>query len=400
MEKIKIEYIPINEIIPYSKNPRKNEKTVDIVAKSIKEFGFKNPIILDKNNEIVAGHTRLKAAIKLGLTEVPIIWADDLTESQVKAYRIMDNKSMEYAEWDFELLKTELIELRDLNFDLDLTGLHEVELDKLIPDNLEEPELPDVTKPKYNVKLGDIYQLGNHRLMCGDATNEQSVTQLMNNQRVILMVTDPPYGINYDANRRNETGVFEGNRSIGKVYNDNRADWTEAYILFKGDIAYIYHAGVKSGEVQSSIERAGFHIVSQIIWVKPHFAFSRNDYHGAHEPIYYAVRKGKNHNWQGSRKETTIWEIAGMNPMGGSKDPADEKSGHSTQKPIECMKRPIKNNSKEGDIVYDPFGGSGSTLIACEQTNRICYMMEIDPLYCSVIIERWEKFTGKTTVKL
>jgi len=211
------------------------------------------------------------------------------------------------------------------------------------------------------------------------------------------MVTDPPYGVNYDPSWRDEAdkaGVL-GNkyptRSLGKVKNDDRADWTEAWELFNGNVVYIYHAGLFSNVVGDSLIKAGFELKSQIIWVKPHFALSRGDYHWKHEPIWYGVRKGKQHQWQGSRKEHTVWEIAGMNVMGASHDEADEVTGHGTQKPIECMKRPILNSSKKHDIIYDPFGGSGSTLIACEQTKRKCYIMELDPKYCQVIKNRWEK---------
>ena len=193
--KLEINYIPLAEIIPYEKNPRKNDKAVEIVAKSIKEFGFKNPIILDKDNVIIAGHTRLKAAQLLGLTEVPVIWAEDLTEEQVKAFRIMDNKSTEYANWDMDLLKTELNDLKGMNFDLDLTGFNEIEINKLLPDETLEQELPNVEEPKYKVIKGDIYQLGTHRLLCGDSTNEQNVTQLMNGQKADMVFTDPPYGV-------------------------------------------------------------------------------------------------------------------------------------------------------------------------------------------------------------
>ena len=402
---MEIEQVNICDIQPYPNNPRKNEKAVDIVAKSIKNFGFLVPVILDDKNYIICGHTRIKAAIKLGMSSVPAIYAEGLTKEQINAYRIMDNKSVEYANWDIDLLKTELTDLKNAGFDLDLTGFSEVELSKFIDTNSEDNfEIPK--EAKYKIEKGDIYQLGEHRLMCGDSTNEQMVTQLMNNEKAILMVTDPPYGVSYDPKWRDECdkkGIL-GNRyptrSLGEVKNDDKIDWSDAYSLFKGDVMYVYHAGKYSSEVAESIKKVDFELINQIIWVKPHFALSRGDYHWRHEPLWYATRKGKQHNWQGSRKEDTVWEIAGMNAMGASHDKADEASGHGTQKPIECMKKPIKNNTSAGEGVYDPFGGSGSTLIACEQTNRKCYMMEIDESYCSVIIERWEKLTGKQAIKL
>ena len=401
---MEIDKIPIAEIIPYENNPRKNDKAVDVVAKSIREFGFRWPIMLDKDNRIIAGHTRLKAAIKLGLQEVPVIWAEDLTEEQTKAFRIMDNKSHEYAQWDFPLLVEEFKGLKEVNFDLSLTGFSQRELDALINPEDMEGDLPDLNKPKYQIVNGEIYQLGKHRLLCGDSTNKDNVNKLFNGVQPTLMVTDPPYGVNYNPSWRNETNLTNGikrpTRAEGKVSNDNIVDWSLAYELFPGDIAYVWHAGVHTSEVQESLSKAGFNIASQIIWAKPHFILSRGDYHWKHEPCWYAVRKGKQHNWQGSRNETTIWEIAGMNAFGKSKDEADIQTGHGTQKPIECMARPIKNNTSIGQAIYDPFGGSGTTLIAAEQTGRACYMMELSELYCSVIIERWENLTGQKATKL
>jgi len=347
MEKINITYLPIEGLKVYPNNPRKNGKAVDIVMKSIQAFGFRNPILIDKDNVIIAGHTRLEAAKKLGYTEVPTIFINDLTPEQVNAFRIMDNKSSEFAEWDSDLLKTELELLKSLNFDLELTGFNELELNRLIPEDILEEELPNSKAPKHEVKLGDIWQLGPHRLMCGDSTNEQMVTQLMNGKVATLMVTDPPYGVNYDPKWRDEAdkkGIL-GNkyptRAMGLVQNDDRIDWSDAYKLFNGDVAYVWHAGKYSGEVKDSLVNVGYEMINQIIWVKPHFALSRGDYHWQHEPCWYAVRKGKNHNWQGSRKETTVWDIANLNAFGKSKD-EDERTDHSTQKPVECMARPIR----------------------------------------------------------
>lgn len=400
---MEIDLIPISEITPYDKNPRKNEHAVAIVAKSIQQFGFKVPIILDKNNVIVAGHTRVKAAQKLGLTELPVIWADDLTDEQIKAFRIMDNKSQDYSQWDFDLLKSEFNELKDLNYDLSFTGFNERELSALMGE-LQEVPVPTNKEPKYIIATGERWQLGNNYIMCGSATNEEDVKALLNGVAPTIMVTDPPYGVNYDPSWRNKTNLTTGikrpTRAEGKVYNDETVDWSTAYGLFQGDIAYVWHAGVHAAEVATNLDTAGFEIRSQIIWKKPHFILSRGDYHWKHEPCWYAVRKGKNHNWQGSRNETTVWDIAGMNAFGKSDAIGDDQTGHAAQKPIECMARPIKNNTSQGQAVYDPFGGSGTTLIACEQLNRTCYMMELDPKYCSIIIERWENLTGKSAVKI
>lgn len=400
---MEVDTVPIAEIIPYEKNPRKNDRAVDIVAKSIKEFGFKVPIILDKDNVIVAGHTRLKAAQKLGIQELPVIWADDLTPEQIKAFRIMDNKSTEYAQWDFDLLKGELSELKELGFNLELTGFSDRETSTLLGE-LQEVPIATNKEPKYLIQSGECWQLDKHKLMCGDSTDESCVGILLGGVTPTLMITDPPYGVNYNPSWRNKTNLTTGikrpTRAEGKVYNDDSADWTEAYKLFGGDIAYVWHAGVHAGEIQNHLSEAGFDIISQIIWRKPHFILSRGDYHWKHEPCWYAVRKGKQHNWQESRTETTVWDIAGMNAFGKSQATGDEQTGHAAQKPIECMARPIKNNTSIGQAVYDPFGGAGTTLIAAEQLNRVCYMMELDPKYCSIIIERWENLTGKSAVKL
>jgi len=218
------------------------------------------------------------------------------------------------------------------------------------------------------------------------------------------MVTDPTYGVEYNPSWRNETNLTNGikrpTRAEGKVQNDDIIDWSPAYTLFSVNIMYIWHAGKYASQVQQSIEKTGFQIISQIIWSKPHFILSRGDYHWQHEPCWYAVRKGQNHNWQGDRTQTTVWEIAGMNCFGKSKDAQDTTTGHGTQKPIQCMLKPIINNTAPEEYVYDPFGGSGTTIIACEKSSRKCLMMEIDPQYCSVIIERWETFANKKATKM
>ena len=208
------------------------------------------------------------------------------------------------------------------------------------------------------------------------------------------MVTDPPYGVNYDPNWRERAG-FGQQRQIGTVANDGQVDWSDAYRLFPGDVAYVWHAGVHAAEVAASLESAGFQIRSQIIWAKQHFALSRGDYHWQHEPCWYAVREGKSSNWSGDRTQSTLWQVANLNPFGGSEE---EATGHGTQKPVELMRRPILNNSRRGEIIYDPFLGSGTTLIAAQETDRICFGMDIDPRYVDVAIERWQKLTQRTPV--
>jgi len=364
---------------------------------------YKNHI-LDKNNVIVAGHTRLQAAIKLGLQEVPVIWADDLTEEQIKAFRIMDNKSQDYAQWDFDLLKLELEDLKSANFDLKLTGFSEIDIDKFLDGDYGEKPINLSENPKYQINRGDIYQLGEHRLLCGDSSNEEEVNKILKDKNPILMVTDPPYGVQYDASWRNKTNLQSGIKRPTRATDymtseeDTITDWSKSFKHFKGDIAYIWHAGKYTYDVAKGLKDLNFDIIAQIIWVKPHFALSRGDYNWKHEPCFYAVKKGKNHNWQGSNNQVTTWEMDGMNAFGKSKDPEDEQTGHATQKPIECMKKPILNNSKEGDTIYEPFGGSGTTLIACELTKRKCICIELESKFVSAIIERFINLVGDKEV--
>lgn len=383
--------VPVGDIVPYESNPRKNDKAVDIVSKSIKEFGFLVPIILDNKNIVVCGHTRLKAALKLGLNEVPCIYAENLTKAQIKAFRIMDNKSSEYATWDLDMLKEELIDLRGLNFDLDLTGLSEVELNKLVPEEFQETPL-DVTKePKYTIKRGEIWQLGNHRVMCGDCTIQANVGALCKDSRGDLVFTDPPYNVDYKG--------MQNSKQWDPIANDmmKSEDFTEfLYKSFKNladfttnqAAVYICHPDKNHLEFRKAFEKAGFGWRATIIWVKNSPAFNFAQYKYAHEPIFYCYKNNQVVNWYGDRTQNTVWH-------------ADKEKGeHPTIKPVELIKIAIFNSSKENDIILDFFGGSGSTLIACEQTKRRCFIMELDEKYCSVIIERWENLTNQKAIKL
>ncbi|MBX6324352.1 MAG: site-specific DNA-methyltransferase, partial [Rhodospirillaceae bacterium] len=282
--------------------------------------------------------------------------------------------------------------------ELDLLGFPEDELDRLL-DGLDGaggaaagedvvPEAPaePATRP------GDLWRLGPHRLLCGDATSPAEVERLLDGAVPHLMVTDPPYGVDYDPSWRNEAGVSATART-GRVSNDDRADWREAWALFPGDVAYVWHAGVHARTVAESLEACGFRIRAQIIWAKPRFALGRGDYHWQHEPCFYAVREGGTGHWQGARDQSTLWPISAA----GEEDAA---TVHGTQKPVECMRRPILNNSTRGDLVYEPFAGSGSTLIAAESTGRVCLALEIDPRYCDVIVERWQQVTGGKAERL
>jgi DNA modification methylase len=383
-----VELRPLAAVRPYANNPRQNDDAVEAVAESIRRFGFRQPIVVDADGVIVAGHTRFRAAQRLGLATVPVHVATDLTPDEVRAYRLADNKTAELASWDDAMLSIELDALRGAGIDWTLLGFDEEELAKLLapagtegltdPDAVPEKPADPITKP------GDLWLLGKHRLLCGDSTSGPDVARLLDGAVPSLMVTDPPYGVEYDPEWRMDAGLTGNTARMGKVMNDDRADWTEAWKLFPGDVAYVYHAGVFASTVQQSLERAGFAIRAQIIWAKDRLALSRGDYHWQHEPCWYAVREGGKGHRTDDRTQTTLWSIPARDDAG---------HGHGTQKPVECMERPVRNHL--ADTVYEPFAGSGTTVIACERTGRTCMAMELDPGYCDVVVRRWEHFTGR-----
>lgn len=381
--------ILISQLKEYENNPRKiSKKEFEKLVTSIKEDGYHQRIIVNQDNTIIGGHQRKKALLEAGLKgsdKIEVLVPErNLTEEELDRINIRDNLS--FGEYDFDIL-TERFEMNELlSFGMDKDVLAPI-FDKSILEEVGREEEIEVLE-EATAKLGDVYILGSHRLMCGDSTNPQHVEKLMYGANPILMVTDPPYGVNYKPEWRNEVG--KGARNTGEVLNDDRYDWSDAYALFTGDIAYVWHSGKYTHKFAENIENSGFELISLIFWSKQHFALSRGDYHNQHEPLWYAVKKGKQHNWQGKRDQTTVWQINNNNPFGGN---SEEQTGHGTQKPIECMLRPILNNSAEGEGVYDPFGGSGTTLIACERSKRNCYMMELSPIYVDVIIKRWEKET-------
>ena len=346
------------------------------------------PCLVDDRGVLIAGHGRLLAARRLGLAEVPIIRLAHLSDAQARAFRLADNRIQLNSGWDEALLAAETDRLKEDGVDLELLGFAEDEIDRLfagldgdassaaVEDAVPDPPTVPVTRP------GDLWLLGKHRLLCGDATTANDVERLLDGARPHLMVTDPPYGVEYDPTWRNEAGVSATKRT-GKVNNDDRADWRDAWALFPGDVAYVWHSGVRSRTVAESLEACGFNIRAQIVWAKPRLVLGRGDYHWQHEPCFYAVRKGATGHWQGARDQATLWAI-------GTADDEDEATVHGTQKPVECMRRAIINNSARGDAVYEPFAGSGSTLIAAESVGRVCLAMEIDPRYCDVVIGRWQ----------
>lgn len=393
---IHIEYWPLTKLVPYARALRKNDHAVDRMISSIQKFGFKIPILARSSGEIVDGHLRLKAAIQLGLTEVPVILCDEWTETQVKAFRLMVNRSASWAEWDTQLVALEMQELKPLDFDLKLTGFEPIEIDAfLLADATSQPEEIPEPRGEAITQLGDRWRCGQHLILCGDCTEQDAVQLVVGTAKPVLMVTDPPYGVRYDPTWRERAGLGH-QRQVGTIPNDTQVDWSRAWQLFDGDVAYVWHAGVHAGEVAASLESVGLRIRAQIIWAKQHFALGRGDFHWQHEPCWYAVREGKHSRWCGDRTQSTLWQVPNLNPFGGSRD--ESATGHGAQKPIELMRRPILNNTVRGEIVYDPFLGSGTTLIAAESTERICYGLEIDPGYVDVIVKRWQQWTGKRAV--
>lgn len=397
---MQIELIHIDKIKPYENNPRNNDAAVDKVAESINEFGFKIPIIIDKDNIIIAGHTRYKAAKKLGLESIPVIKAEDLTEQQVKAFRIMDNKSSEFATWNYEALLKEMETLKLDDYNLDLTGfeLNELEQmeDKYAPKEIQEDESFDIDEQLENIdepksKKGDIWLLGNNRLLCGDSTLKEDVAKLMEGHKAKLVFTDPPYNVNYEGATADKLTIANDNMSendfyefLSKVFNNYYENMED------GAPIYVCHADSEGENFRRAFREAGLKLAECIIWVKNSFVMGRQDYHWRHEPILYGWKEGKAHYFVDDRTQDTVWEIP--KPV--------RNSEHPTMKPLALCARGIKNSSKPNDIVIDFFGGSGSTLIAATEVKRICYTMEIDEKYTDVIVLRYINQYGADEVYL
>jgi DNA modification methylase len=392
--------LPLASVLPYAANARQHPpEQVAQLAASIGEFGFTVPVLVDERGVLIAGHGRVLAAKALRMEAVPAIRLSHLSEAQARAYRIADNQLALTSSWDEALLAAELRALRSEEVDLGLLGFEQEALDRLLADVArdapasggDDPDAPAPEPPAIPVtRPGDLWLLGRHRLLCGDATNAADVARLLGGTRPHLMVTDPPYGVDYDPAWRNEAGLSATMRT-GRVANDDRADWREAWALFPGDVAYVWHAGVHARTVIESVEAAGFALRSQIIWAKSRFVLGRGDYHWQHEPCLYAVRKGATGHWQGARDQATLWPIT-------TAGDGDAATIQGTQKPVECMRRPIVNNSAPGEAVYEPFCGSGSTIVAAETTGRICLAMEIDPSYVDVTVRRWEQWSARTAI--
>jgi len=403
-----IEHWPLSRLIPYTRNPRiHSDVQIAQIAASIAEFGFLNPILVDTNAGIIAGHGRLLAARKLQLEQVPVIVLDHLTEAQKRAFILADNRLTENAGWDEEALSLELRELSEADFDLDLTGFSPGEIDALlaIPDEERANAAPPLPENPVS-RAGDLWLCGKHRVLCGDATSAEDVARLLGECKPVLMVTDPPYGIEVDSEWRDRAGLnscgpaeasYMKHRTEGHtettISGDTRADWSEAFELVPSlEVAYVWHASKFTREVLDGLLRIGFLHHQQIIWDKGRTVLTRTLYWFQHEPCWF-VRK-KNAPWYGKAGEnSTIW--ASPSPkfiMGGSDE---TKFDHPTQKPVELMRRPILNHLKRGELVYDPFLGSGTTLAAAELTERACVGIELDPKYVDVIVQRWQTLAGK-----
>ena len=394
-EVLKVERRKISELKNDPANARKHSpRNLKAIRDSLDVFGQQKPIVVDSRGVVIAGNGTLEAARELGWDEINVT-VTDLDPAHAQAFGIADNRTAELAEWDTDVLG-QLLEGMDSDL-ADILSIDDLELPDSIdggeqgegltdPDEVPEPPIEPITQ------TGDLWLLGKHRLLCGDSTSAEDVGRLMDGAVAGIMITDPPYGVEYDADWRNHAyranGSPIGGQAVGKVSNDDRADWSDAWKLYAGDVVYIWHAGNMAHIVAESIIATGFSIVSQIIWAKNQLVIGRGNYHPKHEPCWYAVKEGGKRNFTDDRTQTTLWEI---------NKPHKSETGHSTQKPIECMARPLKNHSFK--TVYDPFLGSGTTLIAAEQLGRKCYGMEIDPKYCDVIVKRWEDFTGQTATR-
>jgi DNA modification methylase len=426
---MKIELRHLADIRPYDKNPRLNDDAVDAVAASIKEFGFRQPIVVDPDGVIICGHTRWKAAQKLGLEKVPVHVATDLTPEQIKAYRIADNQIASLAEWNYDLLPIEIGELQAANYDLSLLGFDQDELAKLLGGDLQEgltdpddvPAPPDeaITKP------GDLWILGNHRLLCGDSSKAEDLDRLLDGAVIHLVNTDPPYNVKVEPRSNNAIAAgnssfanpnkhhqkFDLERHPGKakgthkqmrakdrpLANDFVTDeafdglldaWfgNMARVLEAGRGFYIWGGYANLGNYPPFLKKHDLYFSQGIVWDKQHPVLTRKDFMGAFEICFYGWRLGAGHKFFGPNNATDLWHVKKVNP---------QSMVHLTEKPVELAVRAMQYSSRIGENVLDLFGGSGSTLIACEQTNRKAFLMELDPPYCDVIVQRWEKFTGR-----
>lgn len=382
-----MQLVPITKLVPYVNNARTHSpEQINKLRSSLREFGFINPVIIDRDFGVIAGHGRILAAKEEGIAEAPCVFADHLTEAQKKAYILADNRMAMDAGWDEELLRVEIEALQAEAFDLSLTGFDEKELSELFKDDADVQEDDfdvdaELEKPTFS-KSGDVWTLGRHRLVCGDSTKAETFAILMNGRKANLVVTDPPYNVNYEG-------------TAGKIKNDNLAD--EKFYQFLLDAfsniekvmaddasIYVFHADTEGLNFRKAFSDAGFYLSGCCIWKKPSLVLGRSPYQWQHEPCLYGWKKSGKHQWYADRKQTTIWEF----------EKTKKNTDHPTMKPIPLLAYPIQNSSMSNTLVLDPFGGSGSTLIACEQTDRDCYTIELDEKYCDVIVKRYIEQVG------
>ena len=376
--------IPLNKLVPYQNNARTHSpEQINKLRASLREFGFINPVIIDRDYGVIAGHGRIEAARAEGITEVPCVFADHLTEAQKKAYILADNRMALDAGWDEELLRVEIEALNDMGYDAALTGFDASELDALFKDDDSEVkdddfDLSEALEKASFVQKGDVWTVGRHRLVCGDATSLDDVAKLMDGKRANLIVTDPPYGVSF----KSSSGLTIKNDSMKneEFYQFLYDAFTAmATCLEPGGAAYVFHADTEGLNFRKAFTDAGFHLAGCCIWVKDSLVLGRSDYQWQHEPVLYGFLQNGKHCWYSDRKQTTIWNFA----------KPKKNADHPTSKPLDLLAYPIRNSSQENAIVLDTFGGSGSTLMACEQTGRICHTMELDEKYASVILRRY-----------
>ena len=393
MHQLTLENWPTAQLIDYARNPRKNDHAVEQMAGAIREFGFRIPIVAMSTGDVVDGHLRLKAARQLGLETVPVLLADDLTPVQIKAFRLLANRSATWADWDDELLGLELAELQEAGFDLELTGFSKDEWDELIAgdgsnDGLTDDDaVPEVGETAI-AKPGDVWVMGEHKVLCGDATKSEDYKALLGDELADMTVTDPPYSVNYANSAKDK---MRGTHR--PILNDNLGSDFAPFLLatcknilaFTKGAVYIAMSSSELDTLQSAFRAAGGKWSTFVIWAKNTFTMGRADYQRQYEPILYGWKDGSQHYWCGARDQGDVWQI---------KKP-HKNDLHPTMKPVELMERAVRNSSKTRDIVLDPFGGSGTTMIACEKSGRRARLMDLDPKYVDVIIKRWQAFTGK-----
>ena len=387
------ERLPVEKLRFYDNNPRKNDAVVDQMVESIQHFGFRLPILVKRDGEVVDGHLRLKGALKLGMPEVPVLYADGMSEDDIRAFRILVNRSVNWAKWDDEKLAEEIAALVARSYEIALTGFDSAELDKLLKQNEKAakkgdpedcPELPK-NEAEIRVQRGDIWALGTHRLMCGDSTSVEDMAALMDGERADLWLTDPPYNVAYEGKTKDALKI----ENDAMKDDDFRAFLVAAYgaansVMRPGAVFYIWHADSEGYNFRGAARDVGWQVRQCIVWAKQHFVMGRQDYQWKHEPCLYGWKDGAAHKWNNDRSQTTVLEF----------DRPARNAEHPTMKPVALFEYQIGNSSRHGEIVLDSFGGSGTTVMACERMGRRARVMELDTKYAEVILKRWEKFTN------